>query len=254
MRKFNPWGLLVLAVGVLLLLQAAGIETAGIWELFWKIVWPVVVILCGLCMCYSARRITLWGFGLAVLGGWWLLARLGVLPGLHWGFVLAVAVILVGLQMLFGRGREVHVDVEVGGDRDGQEQNEARESAGGADAKKGRSYTFSEDGFVRSTAICWGDERAVGGDTFRGGSLTAVMGGIDLTLLGFEQFAEDAVINVTCVMGGIELIVPRNVRVINNVTGILGGTEVKGVQSGEPNGTLRITGTCIMGGVDIKQV
>ena len=44
MRKFNPWGLLVLAVGVLLLLQAVGIETAGIWDLFWKIVWPVVVI------------------------------------------------------------------------------------------------------------------------------------------------------------------------------------------------------------------
>ena len=254
MRKFNPWGLLVLAVGVLLLLQAVGIETAGIWDLFWKIVWPVVVILCGLCMCYSARRITLWGFGLAVLGGWWLLARLNVLPGLHWGLVLAIAVILVGLQMLFGRGHAVHMDVEIGRDSKKQEKKETWQGDDSAEKQANRSHTFSEDGFVRSTAVFWGDERNVGGDTFRGGSLTAVMGGIDLTLLGFEDFAEDAVINVTCIMGGIELIVPRDVRIVSNVAGILGGSEVKGVPAGEMRGTIRLTGTCVMGGVEVKLV
>ena len=249
MRKFNPWGLLVLAAGVLLLLNALGVETGGVWSVFWKVTWPVLVILCGLSMCYSARRVTIWGFLVVLLGGWWLLARLGVLPGIHWGVVGGIVVIIIGAQMLFERRESVHVNVEV-------EPEGAQESGSAKDESTRRQNCNYEsaDGFIRSTAVFWGDEKNAGGEEFRGASLKAVFGGVDVALLGFERFAPDAQIDVSCAFGGVKLIVPKNVRVISSVNGFCGGVEIKGVQSAQTTTVLHLCGSCAFGGVEVQLV
>ena len=87
---------------------------------------------------------------------------------------------------------------------------------------------------------------------FRGGDLTAVMGGCEIDLRQAE-INGDAAIDVFAVWGGIEIRVPENWSVAFRVTPILGGVEDKTRPSlGASAHRLTIRGVVVMGAVEVK--
>ena len=102
-------------------------------------------------------------------------------------------------------------------------------------------------------AIFDGVELANRSTAFRGGSVLAWFGGVDLDLSG-ATLGPGATLEVRAVMGGIRVTVPPTWRIESAATAFLGGIDVAGPPSEDPAApTLTITGMCVMGGVAIAR-
>lgn len=102
------------------------------------------------------------------------------------------------------------------------------------------------------TAIFSGEELKFGKDEFKGLNLTAIFGGIDISLKECE-LDKDYVINTRSIFGGIDIIVPENVNVEVKSTSIFGGIDNKVVNSSEQNTkTIYVNAVNIFGGLDIN--
>ena len=86
---------------------------------------------------------------------------------------------------------------------------------------------------------------------FKGGELTAVMGGIELDLRN-ASIEGSASINVFAVWGGIELKIPTDWQVVSQGIPILGGFEDRTIPPIQRAKILYIQGYAIMGSVEIK--
>ena len=88
---------------------------------------------------------------------------------------------------------------------------------------------------------------------FRGGDLSAVMGGIDLDLRGSRTTSPTVVLDVFAWWGGVDIRVPPDWRVVSEVLPLMAGYEDKSRPAeGEPATTLLIRGVVIMGGIEVK--
>ena len=107
------------------------------------------------------------------------------------------------------------------------------------------------DAVVDITAILGGFDRRITTPAFRGGEVTAVMGGCILDLRG-SSIEGEAVLNVFALMGGITLKVPPDWTVALNGTPIMGGFDEKTITAPHNNKRLVIRGYAIMGGVEVR--
>jgi predicted membrane protein len=106
---------------------------------------------------------------------------------------------------------------------------------------------------VSAIAVMGGFERRITSHEFRGGEITAFMGGGKLDLRDAMPAGGQAVINVFAMMGGFEILVPETWRVISEVTPFMGGIEDKSRTSSQPTAPcLVLRGFMMMGGVTIK--
>lgn len=104
---------------------------------------------------------------------------------------------------------------------------------------------------VHATAILGGFVRRVTAQDFRGGEITAVMGGCEIDLRS-ASIQEEAVINVFAFWGGVTLKCPPDWTVVLQGTPILGGLEEKTVVPPHGQKRLVIRGYVIMGGVEVR--
>ena len=106
---------------------------------------------------------------------------------------------------------------------------------------------------VSAIAVMGGFERRVTSHEFRGGEITAFMGGGKLDLRDAMPAGGQAVINIFSMMGGFEIIVPDTWRVISEVTPFMGGIEDRSRTSTNPTAPcLVLRGFLMMGGVTLK--
>jgi predicted membrane protein len=117
----------------------------------------------------------------------------------------------------------------------------------GMQAKDGEAT----DDVVDITAILGGFDRRITTPTFRGGEVTAIMGGCMLDLRG-ASIEGEAVLNVFALMGGITMKVPPDWTVAMNGTPIMGGFDEKVVVATHQGKRLIIRGYAIMGGVEVR--
>lgn len=105
----------------------------------------------------------------------------------------------------------------------------------------------------REIAVLAGIERRNISQTFRGGEITAVMGGVEIDLRECRMGDGEAYIDVFVLMGGVELRIPRDWTVESRVTAFLAGADDRSEPPAGP-GTKRlvIRGTVFMGGVEIR--
>jgi predicted membrane protein len=104
---------------------------------------------------------------------------------------------------------------------------------------------------ISAFAVLGGVHRGNNSRAFRGGDLTAVMGGCEIDL---RQAAIDgeAVIDVFAMWGGIEIKVPPDWAVSNQAIAIMGGVEDKSQATSDARQRLVVRGFVVMGGVEIK--
>lgn len=225
MRSFNTrliFGLIVISLGVLFMLDNLGILDSGD-VLRW---WPVALIAYGASRLFGVgSRTNLTTALLFITGGsWMLLHNLGFLRvgiGALWPLML----VLVGFAMVSGAARR----------------------ARGGPAPGDASATLNAFAF-------WsGSERRIVSQDFHGGDVTAIMGGHQIDLRQARSPDGTAVIDLLVWMGGVDLTVPEDCRVALEAVAIMGGVQDQTRSTMvEKKQTLILRGLILMGGVEIK--
>jgi len=113
------------------------------------------------------------------------------------------------------------------------------------------SSSASTSPHVDIVAVFGGSDTSVTTQDFRGGSITAILGGVELDLR--QAVIQDyAVLDVVAVTGGVVLKIPRDWVVENQVAAVLGGMQDKTVPILGSQKRLILTGSAVMGGIEIK--
>ena len=219
------FGALIILVGTLALLDNLHVFDAREVIHFW----PMVFVVFGALKLYQARDA-----GGYVLGG--ALVAAGVLITLRnmgfitlhwrdwWPLLLIAGGVLVIATGIFGRRMGV---------RDGSVQTAGSES------------------YVDVGAFMSGNNMYNDAQDFRGGEISAMVGGIEVDLR-HASIQTEATIRILALLGGIVIKVPADWSVVTNCVPLLGGVDDKSVPPANPTKRLVIKGYAIMGGVEIK--
>jgi hypothetical protein len=217
-------GLLVIGMGVLFLLDNLDIidfrHAIGFW--------PLVFIGGGVLTLSGGgpRSGTYMGVVLVAVGVLMMLGRAGFVY-ISWRMVWPLALIVLGGLILYrtvGPGRAVR--------------------AGAVDGA-------TADNVVDVAAILGGVERRITTPDFRGGEITAVLGGCALDLRE-SAMLKDAVLNVFTIWGGINIKVPPDWTVVWSGTALMGGFSEKTISAPNAGKRLVIRGYAIMGGIEVR--
>ncbi len=240
-------GLIVIGVGVLFTLDKLGYMNAGE---FWEY-WPVFLIAIGLGRVIQPRATHGRGFGvfLLVLGVWFLLSNLDVIDHHVWDF-WPVLLVLLGITIVWRAITRPSWEGTRQRIREAAAQGARSGSAAVAElAESGPDDSATVSGF----ALIGGVKRKCVSQEFRGGELTAIMGGCELDLRGAAIAGGQAVIDTFAFWGGIEIKVPEEWSVVVRGTPILGAFDDKTAHAGGGgNKVLVIKGVALMGGVEVK--
>lgn len=223
--RFTPQlfvGIIVILVGALMTLDNLHVLDAGRYLRFW----PAGLIALGLVKVWNSRDGmggAFGGFIFVVIGTWLLLEQTALVRVSFWDMWPALLVFF-GLFLVW----------------QGLSGPRRRPAAGDSNA------------LINATAVLGGVARGNNSTAFRGGELTAMMGGCELDLR-HASIDGEAVIEVFALWGGIEIRVPPDWTVVSRITPILGGVDDK---TRPPQGASRhclvLRGFVVMAGVEIK--
>lgn len=107
-------------------------------------------------------------------------------------------------------------------------------------------------------ALFGGIERRMHTNSFRGGSVVSVFGGVEVDFLSADIEGQEAVIYVEAIFGGIELRVPERWKVVFQGQSIFGGYSdetrppLADTPGSAPRKTLILRGKAVFGGINVK--
>jgi predicted membrane protein len=224
-------GTLIIAAGVFLLLNNMGlVQFRDIWDFA-----PLVFVLVGAIRLIEAegRPIgTIFGALLAGIGGLWFASNMDWLRIDH-RLIVPIIIMAVGAMFLV-RSIERQRDV--------------------ASAPQGPACagTVGEYSVLHDWALFGGVKRRVTSQTFQGGELMAMFGGVEIDLRGAALGREEVLIDASAMFGGVEIRVPATWTVVVKGTGVFGGYEDKTLPPSNPPANpqrLVINGIAMFGGV-----
>lgn len=215
------FGVILLLVGVVILLNVFGIADINIWFPGW---WTLFIIIPCAVGLFTDRDKAGNIIGL-LIGVALLLWQLDILDiSLVWKLLVPAIIIVVAVKLIIsGFVRKEH--------------------------KAQASITV--EGSAAGTAIFGGKEMSFEGQSFEGCELTAIFGGVDCDLRG-AIIEKDCVIKATAIFGGIDIMMPKGVNVKVNSTNVFGGTDDVCEKTPDAPVTLYIETVSIFGGVDLK--
>jgi predicted membrane protein len=217
------FGLIVITLGVLWTLDNLGLVDSR-QVLRW---WPLLIVLFGICkqIGFGMSRQPVAGLVLSVVG---LLMLFHEFDLIHFGIWQLWPLLMIALGVsLVVRSMRGPVVPGVG----------------------------SEDrhNVVHSFAMMGGLNIKNESQEFRGGDVSAVMGGVELDLRGCRSANPQVVLDVFAWWGGIDVFVPKDWKVVTEVFPLMAGYEDHSrAPEGEAKTTLVIRGMAIMGGVEVK--
>jgi len=88
--------------------------------------------------------------------------------------------------------------------------------------------------------------------SFKGGKIAVTFGGVELDLREAVMADAEATIDISARFGGVELRVPRDWQVVVHVSATMGGVEDHSVPPAEPSRRLILQGEAVFSGVEIK--
>jgi len=263
-------GAILIVLGVLFLLDNLDVLNAREVLRFW----PLILIALGLTRLLAPRRPEdLTGaVVLLFLGGVFLLRTLHV-PWFRLRSVWPLLLVLIGGMIIWQglRGRSSAAAAAAPPPpgllpdpapespkppEPGPSERAAQGALAGLVATRGlRAGAEARDSVLSEFALMGGGELVVHSQDFRGGEVTAIMGGFEIDLRGAAIAGDSATIEIFTLFGGIELKVPQEWYVVLQGTPILGmfaNTAKPRPESSAPRKTLILKGAAIMGGVEVK--
>jgi hypothetical protein len=219
-------GVVVVIVGFLLLLDNLGWLDFDVSLHFW----PAAIIFVGMLKILQTRSLpgAVIGGCLMLFGSLMLLGELGWLH-VGWHTLWPLMLIAVGLSVVFR---------SVTGHRV-------------LDMRPPMAERSGDDSVINVTAIMGGYVRRITSLDFRGGEITALMGGCELDLRQCSINGE-AVLNVFVMFGGVQIRVPPDWTVVMHGMPIMGGFDEKTATPPDASKRLIITGSVILGGMDVR--
>jgi len=114
--------------------------------------------------------------------------------------------------------------------------------------------TGDNSGYLNDVSLFGGGIKIIQSKNFKGGNITAVMGGSEFDLRHVEFASKVAVIDVFTLFGGTKFIVPENWTVQSDAISILGGFSDKRAVSITTieDKILVIKGIVMLGGIEVK--
>jgi predicted membrane protein len=191
--------------------------------------WPILVILYGVSKMGQGRR----GRGIfsgaffVIVGGLLLLSNLEVISFHLWDY-WPVVLVFVGFMLVWRALGKRRVGGEVG------------------------SQTAGSDSLINTFVMFGGIERSNSSQDFKGGEITAILGGCELDLRNASIRNGEAVIDVFTFWGGIDIKVPGDWTVSVESMPLMGGCQDKTKHDKHSGGKhLIVKGYVIMGGLEI---
>jgi predicted membrane protein len=218
--------------GLVLMLDRLHVVDAGFVLRFW----PLVIIAIGLQRFFNPRygRSNVQGIVWMAIGGWLLLNSLGAFRVPVWEMFWPIVLIWFGAHLM-------------------------QRTTAAASATPGGASDANDRLFIVS--VMSGVKRSSNSSHFKGGEITAFMGGgqIDLRLATIPP-GEEASIEILAMMGGFEIIIPNSWVVVTPLVPIMGGVDDK--RLAPPPGTadlggqaaprLALRGFVLMGGITLR--
>ena len=227
MNKFKGimWGLIFIAIGIILGGNSLGLFNINIFFKGW---WTLFIIIPSLVGVVTERDKAGSFIGL-LIGIGLLLACKGLISyGLIMKLLLPILIVGIGISIIIKNMMDNDVNSNI------KEINKK------IDSEEGYAATFS------------GQDVNLNGEKFKGTNLNAVFGGIKLDLRN-AIIKEDVVINASSIFGGIDIFVPDGFAIKVKSNSFFGGvSNKKNTNVKEGAHTIYINATCMFGGVDIK--
>lgn len=239
-------GVIVLALGVLLLLSAMGVlpfSTVGPY------LWPGVVTLLGVALLFSSPPRYALGALVILFGVAWGLNQAGIIAPNPWRLIWPVALIVFGLLIVFGgagyrrrRGAPPY------------RQPPAPGGATGTPRPDDGPTPFSTSSRSGHIGVVLGSRTAnrwAGPVSFASADVLLGEGVIDLRR---AELAPEVEVMVNVYLGGATILVPPGVRIQSDASVIMGGIDdrtAEGIEGGQCS-VITITGQMIMGGITVK--
>lgn len=228
--RFSPQlviGVFVILLGVIFFAHNLGYLEAEDYLKYW----PALLVVYGLSRFVQSNTVPgrLWASAFIVVGSVMLLNELRIIHFYLWDY-WPLILVLIGIGMMWGsltRGRR-----------------SVRPTPGdNADALS----------TINAFALMGGYKRSSNSQDFRGGELTAIMGGVEVDLRQASIKQGEAVIDIFAFWGGVELKVPDDWMVVLEGVPILGGYDDKThVPKSDTGKRLVVRGYVVMGGAEIK--
>jgi predicted membrane protein len=224
MNKRSLWGALLILIGVGFLC-----ETLGVFDFSYalKTWWPLIFIAIGIIQLLTKSTSYFGGFIFIFIGTMLQLRELGILPfsfsEVFWPSVL----ILIGIKVILPKSTKSPLNGEI-----------------------------SEDVLDHFVAFSGINSRSISRN-FKGGSIFAAFGGVDVDLRDAGLSPEGAMLELTAAFGGIDVKVPENWNIVITGVPIFGGWEDKtrnkyNSQLNSNTPVLKIKCVAAFGGIEIK--
>ena len=225
-------GLAIALFGVVLVLDRLNLAVAGQVLQFW----PAVIIAVGALLFVQSRHVGGGANGVIVMiiGAWLLLNSLGIVQVRFWELFWPIVLIGIGTMLVMQTLRK-----------------RSRDASG-----------IDTDDTINIFAVLSGAKRMSASTRFRGGEVTAFMGGYQIDLRqAIIPPGEEAALDIFTAMGGGEIIVPPSWTVTTPIVAVMGGIDDKRIPplggvvdsiGGKPAPRLVLRGLLTMGGIEIK--
>jgi hypothetical protein len=220
------FGLLVIGVGVVILLDNLRLFDISLMRTFW----PMALVLWGVArLAWPMHRGSgLMGAVLIVVGLMLTAQNLGYVQ-FHWRDWWPVFIILFGVSIVL-RGLW------------------PRPVPGAPIADLTLEHGDQVDIQASFSAVSQRNDSTA----FKGGRITSTFGGVDLDLTQARMAGPEARLDISARFSGVELRVPRDWQITVEVASTFGGVEDKTVPPMTPGPRLILTGEVMFGGVEIK--
>ncbi|GBD05806.1 hypothetical protein HRbin20_01402 [bacterium HR20] len=231
MHRTRWAGIALIIVGIVLLLETLGVIPSIGWVLEW---WPVLLIAAGIRIVL--RKPESLASGLVVIAIGCLLLADNIFPGFDfWVAAVPVFLIVLGIGILTRPLRD----------------NATGRAASIAFARNNQTL---DSELINVVALFGGAGHVVTSQHFRGGSIQAVFGGVELDLSRARMAATEASLDVEAFFGGVKIRVPPTWAVAVEGAPIFGGIDNKTMSSttAEELPLLRIRATVVFGGIEIR--
>jgi len=231
-RKGVLPGVILVAIGSIILLDHMGIISS---DRLWRF-WPVILIVFGAVKFFQECN-RAFGAVLMVIGGIFLSSNLG-LTRLNWDDLWPLVLIAAGVGLIWSRFELPNLARRVG--------------PGGGPAGPGGPSMINE------YAMFGGVERRINVNNFSGGTATAIFGGVELDFHAADIEGEEAVVYLEAIFGGIDIAVPERWIVVYEGHSIFGGYSdetrppLPEVPGAAPKKRLVLRGRAVFGGINVK--